>query len=226
MWGHAAGGRPGHAHKLGSRARAHERPRGVLRTLVLALLVAGFIMAAVAVGSGQWQVRPVLSGSMRPGFPIGGVVVTERVPLSSLRVGEVAVFHPPGSSSVTYVHRIISLRPSRGAVVVRTKGDANLYPDPWTLKLHGKWAYQARFALPLLGYPAVWVHSPAGKRILIVIAGTLLASWSGLVVVDLRRKRALKIPGAPEHAEQQPLGGHQLLAQDETRLRLRDDVPR
>jgi signal peptidase I len=194
--------------------------------LVLALLVAGFIVAAVGVGSSQWQVRPVLSGSMRPGFPIGGVVVTERVPLSSLRVGEVAVFHPPTSSSVTYMHRIISLRPSSGGVVVRTKGDANLYPDPWTLKLHGKWAYQARFALPLLGYPAVWVHSPAGKRILVLIAGTLLALWSGLAILDLRRKRAAKNPGTADPDPQQALPEHQLLAQGEQGLRLRDDVLR
>jgi signal peptidase I len=189
---HAAGARPRHAHNLRFRARGRKRPKGILRTLALALLLAGFAWAAVAVGSGQWQVRPVLSGSMRPGFPVGGVVVTERVPLSSLRVGDVAVFHPPGSSSVTYVHRIISLKASRGGVVVRTKGDANLYPDPWALELHGKWAYQARFALPLLGYPAVWVHSPQGKTILVLVAGTLLVSCGALVVVDLRRKRAAK----------------------------------
>lgn len=215
MSAHAAGGRLGHAHYLGFRASAREHPRGVLRTLVLALLLAGFIAAAIGVGSGQWQVRPVLSGSMRPGLPIGGVVVTERVPLRSLRVGEVAVFHPPGSSSVTYVHRIISLRPSQGGVVVRTKGDANLYPDPWTLKLHGKWAYQARFALPLLGYPAVWVHSPEGKRILVLVAGTLLASWSALVALDLRRKRAAKKALATEPGPQKALPGSLRLSQED-----------
>ena len=168
------------------------RHRGILRAGVLVVFAMALIVVAVGVGTGRWQIRPVLSGSMRPGLPVGGVVVTERVPLGSLRVGDVAVFHPPGARATTYVHRIISLQDGPDGVVVRTKGDANLEPDPWALRLHGRWAYQARFSLPLLGYPAVWIHSPGGRRVLLVAAGVLFALLAASLVADLRKRRGTR----------------------------------
>ncbi len=168
------------------------RGRGVLRAGALAVVAAGLVLVAFAVGTGRWQIEPVLSGSMRPGLPVGGVVVSERVPLSSLQVGDVAVFHPPGTKAATYVHRIVSLQDGPGGVVVHTKGDANLDPDPWALRLHGRWAYEARFSLPLVGYPAVWIHSPGGRRALLVAAGVLFALLAASVAVDLRRRDAAR----------------------------------
>jgi signal peptidase len=144
---------------------------------------------AVAVGTGGWQIRPVLSGSMRPGLPIGGVVVTEREPLAELQVRDVAVFHPPGQPNIDYVHRVVSLTRSDGAVVVHTQGDANLYPDPWTLRLHGRWAYIAQFTVPLVGYPAVWVHSPQGRTDMLLVAAFLALVLIGSLAGDLRRRR-------------------------------------
>ena len=177
------------------RARRRSTVARVLHGLVLAGLLAGFSVAAAGVGSGAWQIRPVLSGSMRPGLPVGGVVVTERVPLSDLQVRDVAVFHPPSDPSVDYVHRVISLTRAGRTVVVRTQGDANLYPDPWTLRLTGRWAYVARFSVPLLGYPAVWIHSPRGRADMLLLAGILAAVLAGSLAVDVRRRTQRRAGG-------------------------------
>ncbi len=174
---------------------------GVLRVSVLLLLVGGLGVAAVGVGTGGWQIRPILSGSMRPGFPIGGVVVTERVPLSSLQVGDVAVFHPPNDPGITYVHRIISLAHTPAGIVIQTKGDDNLYPDPWKLHPRGRFAYVARFTLPLLGYPAVWVHSPSGRSDLLLAAGAFLLLLVISLVADMRRRRAASAARANDVAQ-------------------------
>ena len=184
-------------HSLGPGKVRHVR--GVLRVSVLLILVGGLVIAAVGVWTGGWQIRPILSGSMRPGFPIGGVVVTERVPLSSLRVGDVAVFHPPNDPGVTYVHRIISLASTPSGMVVQTKGDDNLYPDPWKVHPLGRFAYIARFTLPLLGYPAVWVHSPAGRSDLLLAAGAFLLVLVVSLAVEVRRRRAASA-GVPQVA--------------------------
>jgi signal peptidase len=161
-----------------------------LARLVVALgVLAGFLTVAVAVLSGAWQVRPVLSGSMSPGIPTGSLVVTQRVPTSSLEVRDVAVFHPPGEPTIDYVHRIISLRREGGAIVIRTQGDANRYPDPWTLRVTSAHAYVARFAVPFLGYVAVWVHSPAGRRDLLIGAGLLAALLVASVLFEQRLAR-------------------------------------
>jgi len=166
-----------------------------LQIAFLALLVGAFGLLASAVISGNWQIRPILSGSMQPGLPIGGVVVTQRVPISSLQVRDVVVFHPPNDGAISYVHRIISLKHTSGGVVVRTQGDDNLYPDPWTLHLLGHWAYQARFSLPLLGYVAVWVHSPTGRSAMLIGAAVLALILMASVGLDghfKRRRRTVK----------------------------------
>lgn len=188
---------------MGRSADADSRPasRSVLsqafEAAVLALAGAVILAAAIAVGSGAWQIRPVLSGSMRPGLPIGGVVVTQRVPLAELQVRDVAVFHPPFDSKADYVHRVISLHREGSVVVVRTQGDDNLYPDPWTLRLHGRYAYVARFSVPLLGYPAVWVHSPAGRRDLLGVGAVLAVAFAGTYVIDRRRRRRRPVVATP-----------------------------
>lgn len=162
---------------------------GVLLAVLVALIVAG----TVAVLSGRYQLRPVLSGSMRPGLPVGGVVITERVPTSSLQVRDVVVFHSPDQPQDLIVHRIVSLTPGPSGPVVKTQGDANTAPDPWTVTLHGATAYRAVYALPLVGYVAVWAHGPSG-RLALMVTGLLLllvATVGGLMTRGrfIRRSR-------------------------------------
>jgi len=166
--------------------RRWQRRLRVAGATIGVVALAGLAVVAVAVLSGRWQIRPILSGSMRPGFAVGGVVVTERVPLADLRLGEVAVFHPPGQPSIDYVHRVIALHRGDDGLVVHTKGDDNLYPDPWTLHVDGRYAYVARFTVPFLGYAAIWVHSPGGRRIILLAAGLLAL---GLVAAGLLERR-------------------------------------
>lgn len=175
--------RPRRAHLPRVRRTARWVAGGSIVLVALCLAAVG-----VGVATGTWQIRPVLSGSMRPDLPIGGVVVTERVPLRSLAVGDVAVFHPPAEPHVDYVHRIIWLRRTGSELLVRTKGDANVTPDPWTLHLRGRWAYVAHWSIPLVGYAAVWLHQPSVRRGAVIGAGLLAAVLVGSVLVEQRRK--------------------------------------
>lgn len=167
------------------RTPASRRVLGrILRLVLLLALLGGIALVGFGIGSGQWQLRPVLSGSMRPGLPVGGVVAVQRVPVSSLAPRDVIVFHPPGEPTVTYVHRIVWLRRVHGAVMLRTRGDDNAADDPWTIQLQGRYVYEARFALPLLGYVSVWSRSPSGRRDLLLGAGGL----AGLLAIGLAMK--------------------------------------
>lgn len=169
----------------------------MLRVGFLVVLLAIVGVMAAAVGSGEWQVQPILSGSMRPGFPVGGVVFVQRVPLSSLRVRDVALFHPPGEPQITYVHRIISLERTPQGLDIRTQGDDNVFPDPWTLHLQGRWAYQARFTVPLVGYVAVWDHSPSGHKDLLLAVGACLVVLAIVAIIGERRRRRRVTTGDP-----------------------------
>lgn len=155
----------------------------VLVSVLVTLVVAG----AAAVISGRYQLRPVLSGSMRPGLPVGGIVITERIPVSSLQVRDVVVFHSPESAQELIVHRIISLTRGPSGPVVKTQGDANTAPDPWTVTLQGKVAYRAIYTLPLLGYVAVWAHGPSGRVALVLVGLLLLLGAIATGMVSQRR---------------------------------------
>lgn len=182
------------AHTQGARTslrRARRIAWRALRTTAIVVVLTASAVAVAAVGSGHWQIRPVLSGSMRPTFPIGGVLITERVPTASLRVGDVAVLHPPNDPNVTYIHRIVWLQHRGNELLVRTKGDANRMEDPWTARVVGPVAYEGRYVLPYVGYAAVWVHSPAGRRDLLVLAaGAFIVCGSSAAVTARRRRRS------------------------------------
>ena len=158
------------------------RPRSFLRTrwrlaldnlplIVLALAVGA---AGLAVLSGHWQVRPVDSGSMRPTVQPGDALVTERRPISDLRVGDVIVFHAPNDREQLIAHRVTDLRPVPGGLLISTKGDANSAADLWNpFLLHGPYIYRAQFSLPLVGYVGIAVHSHTAQLLLFSGGGVL-----------------------------------------------------
>jgi signal peptidase len=148
-------------------------PRRLALLVALTTLLVVVLAGAAAVLSGAYQVRPVLSGSMRPGLPVGGAVVTHRVPVTSLHQRDVIVFHPPDRPRELVVHRIVAIDSGAAGTVVQTQGDANDAPDPWRLTLHGDTVYRAQLSVPFLGYASVWMHSPTGRRVLLVL-GLLL----------------------------------------------------
>lgn len=163
-----------------------------LRSAIFVTLAIFLMIAATAVFSRKWEVSPILSGSMRPGLPLGGIVIAQRVPVTSLKVRDVVLFHPPTEPKLTFVHRIISLKHTPQGLMMRTQGDANLFPDPWHSILKGKWAYRARYSVPFLGYVGVWEHSPSGRQDILLLAGGLAVVLVGLVVKDTITKRQAK----------------------------------
>ena len=182
----------------GSQNRSKRRrwSVGTAALVVLGLLLA---LVAAAILTGRYQVRPVLSGSMRPGFAVGGVVVTERVPLDSIKVRDVIAFHRPDQPSEMVVHRVVSLKRTGSTVTIKTRGDANDVRDPWTVTLRGDTAYKVIFSVPLLGYPAVWFHSSNGQGELLLLGGLAIAIAS--VVLWRRERRRPSDPDGDPIAE-------------------------
>jgi signal peptidase I len=176
-------------------ARPHARSTTVasrIRTavayvLLLAVLgAAGF--AAVALVRGTWMVTPVLSGSMRPGLAVGGVVIGERVPVDSLAVRDVIIFSDPFKPSEQIVHRIVRIaKGPSGQLLFNTQGDANTVRDPWTLTIKGDYVYRARWAVPLVGYVAIAYQNHRGFFLL--GAGIVLILIAVSTALGTRRRR-------------------------------------
>ncbi|MGY1707629.1 signal peptidase I [Geodermatophilus sp. SYSU D00697] len=121
----------------------------------------------------------VLSGSMTPGLPVGGMVFTKPVEdPAALQVGDVITFlrSPEGPELVT--HRIIAVDDSSGAPVFTTQGDANNAPDldqvPASAVRGELW-----FSVAELGRAAAILHSPKGLGFLVVLVCAVLAVAPG-----------------------------------------------
>ena len=113
------------------------------------------------------MVTPVLSGSMRPGLAVGGVVISQRVPVDSLAVRDVIVFADPYKPSEQIVHRIVRITKNKsGQLQFNTQGDANMVRDPWTITIRGNDVYRVRWTVPLLGYVANSYQNHRGDYLL------------------------------------------------------------
>jgi len=93
------------------------------------------LLAVLALVWGGWLVTGgrlywVASPSMGEAAPEGSLVASAPLPPgASLHVGQLIVFHTPGSTS-TYVHRVVAVLPGAR---YRTRGDLERTADPWVL---------------------------------------------------------------------------------------------
>ena len=130
--------------------------RKIFATVLVLAVLAAVGVVSIALVQGTWQVNPVVSGSMRPGFAVGGVVISERIPVDQLVLRDVMVFASPDDPAKLIVHRIVAMSKSKsGQLEIMTQGDANIVRDPWKLTIKGNYAYVVRWSLPLLGYVAI-----------------------------------------------------------------------
>ena len=142
-------------------------------SVLLVLLALAALGATVAVHLGRLSLQPALSGSMRPVFQPGDLVVTQPEPVSSLRQGQVIEFIPPGKAQ-PYMHRVIRLTRTGGTTYIVTKGDANRVADPWgRISLRTRTVYRMTAVIPKLGW---LVTIPRGTlmMVLLVPAGLIL----------------------------------------------------
>jgi len=171
--------------------------------MLVVLASAALAFAGYQVKTGQWHATPVLSGSMRPGIQPGDVVITQRVPVSDLRVRDVVVFYPPNETKRQTVHRIVKLTVKGGTTSITTWGDANLIADPAVSSLRGTTAYRMVRVVPLLGYPAIWLQN--GSRGMLVIGlGVLVLIVA--VFIALRPDKPTTPPGSEGDSANDPAG--------------------
>ncbi len=185
------------AHDLAPRSSARGIIRRVLSTGLLLVAFSALAFAGYQVQTGQWHATPVLSGSMRPGLQPGDVVVTQRVPISDLRVRDVVVFYPPNQTERQTVHRIVKLTVKGGTTSITTWGDANMVADPGISSLKGTTAYRMVRVVPLAGYPAIWLQNEGRGLLAIGLGAILLVAALVIVLRPDKPARPPRSPGSP-----------------------------
>ncbi len=153
------------------------------RTALIILWLLVSLLATVFLGvlTSRIHFYAILTGSMRPTMPPGTGIVVHPEPVSRIHVGQVIVANLPKTAKSVYrqyAHRVVWVAHRGMETLVRTKGDANKLPDPWTLVFHGGIVQHEWFSVPLVGYLA----APGDHRYvwfaLLVAAVVLLDAWT------------------------------------------------
>jgi signal peptidase I len=145
---------------------------------LLAAIIVGLALTVHFLGISAYVIT---GASMTGEISKGSVAIDRRVPVSSLQVGDVITFQPPGHlGNVT--HRIVALeKDADGNPVFRTKGDFNDSVDPWRFTLDRQSQAKYAFHIPYVGYAlAVFTFRPVRTALLVIVALLILGvtiSW-------------------------------------------------
>lgn len=110
----------------------------MLVTILLVLAVALCFYSAVQVLSngyvnlGGFMLFRVVTGSMEPTIPVGGLLITRQVEIESIQVNDIICFRTQASEiwGKIVTHRVIGMEQTQfGSLLLETKGDANLVAD-------------------------------------------------------------------------------------------------
>lgn len=155
-----------------SRARviAASRVIGTCFATIITLAMLGLFVVAPLLHIGF---SPVLTGSMRPAYAPGDLLITVQADVSSLNPGQIAVFTPPGET-VPYAHRITAISGSPAQPVLTTKGDANPAPDRWRATLTQPQVPVVIAIVPSAGNALLWIQNPIPRALLTALFGLIL----------------------------------------------------
>ncbi|HEX6394244.1 MAG TPA: signal peptidase I [Acidimicrobiales bacterium] len=159
-----------------------------LASVLVAALALVMVLSAVAVFWFHLAVHPILSGSMRPTFGPGWMVVTRPIPVSQVKPGEILLFHPPGSAAA-FAHRVISVGGSPNHPIITTKGDANPVADPWRAQLKGTSAYKVVAQVPKLGWLLAGGAKTWMRALLVGLVGIAVSIWGARALLAPSQKR-------------------------------------
>lgn len=113
----------------------------IYMALIALLLVAAPILAG-------WRPMIILSGSMEPAYPVGGVTYYRHAAFDEIDVGDVITYRIGGDTLAT--HRVVEIDESTNSF--RTKGDENISVDTASVSYASVVGKTVPAAIPYAGY--------------------------------------------------------------------------
>ncbi len=172
---------------------------------------------------GGWRFDAVLSGSMEPALPMGGVVFIKPVEPADIGPGDIIAYR---SGEPLITHRVVDVIDESELSFI-TKGDANQSPDLSPVpaaSVVGK----VIFDVPYLGYLAAFVKTPLGFLLAIFLPGLAIIGLElkNMWQVVLKKETARASPQAESKAAPPKLETRQVYSKFNIfgRLSLKDRI--
>jgi signal peptidase len=161
--------------------------------LASAVTLLGAAWMTVGPRMAGWKGMIVLSGSMAPAMPTGGISLVEPATIDSLSVGDIVTFRRPGGSGAIVSHRVVAIGQQLGDTTLWTKGDANAAPDLWVVG-RSDVVGRVRLTVPYAGYASQRLHTRSGFLVLLLLpASIVVVGELRLIARELRSKRMRQV---------------------------------
>lgn len=163
----------------------------VLAWAVILLAGAALLLAVVIPRVAGATPYTILTGSMRPHYPPGTLVVIKPVQPHDLAVGDVVTYQLSSGEPAVVTHRIVAIRQSmKGDLTFQFKGDANDVADAsWVMPVQIKG--RLWYSVPWLGWTNRYVNGDTHRLVLdgvvIVLLGYAAVMFAGSVRERRRR---------------------------------------
>jgi signal peptidase I len=117
-------------------------------------LVVALALVYGAMRLADWRPLTIVTGSMRPAYSPGDLIIVSPQRASAVRPGEVITFAHPRRRGRTLTHRVVNVQSglpvAPGWLAITTKGDANTAPERWSIRADGN-VGRVRAHLPRVG---------------------------------------------------------------------------
>lgn len=170
--------------------------RRILGLATVTAVTIVFLAACVAAPLLHIGYSPVLTGSMRPAFAPGDLLITAPKAVADLQPGQVAVFTPPGETT-PYAHRITAIAGTPDSPVLTTKGDANPAQDKWRARLDQDRVPVVVATVPSVGNALLWAQNPVQRGIFTALFGLSLTATSVVWILRTPSKASPEPSPAP-----------------------------
>lgn len=147
------------------------------------------------------QTYTVLTGSMKPNYPPGTLIVVKPGPEEDIRVGDVVTYQIRSGSPEVVTHRVIKIAQNdAGEPRFITQGDDNGAADAEPVR-----PVQVRgtlwYSVPYVGWVNNWLAGQSRTILIFVLAGALFAYGGWQFIADRRDKNT----DEPPHDEAEDL---------------------
>ncbi len=151
----------------------------------LAVLLALVALLGLAIGphTGAYRTTTMLTGSMRPLYPPGSVLVITPQKASDLAPGQVITYNAPIEDRRVVTHRVIAVDHTGPYPVMETKGDANNGPDPWKATVKSDTVWRVQGVVPHVGRAIQLLRDPRAQLVLtrglpaVLLLSLLVSLW-------------------------------------------------
>ena len=167
-----------------SRVQSQGKPKAIVLLNIFLILIILFACLMILGPFLGFRSEVVLSGSMEPAIPAGGVVFVRPIEPAEIREGNIIMYTSrDGTNLVT--HRVVRVE-SDAASGLRfvTRGDANRDPDPNPIPAR-QVVGTIWFHLPFIGILLLFIRTPLGlgltigAPLLVILASELHHRWFG-----------------------------------------------